>query len=49
MKFANSEIISLLNVSPQNLTNIKTRINEKLFGESKASNLESKIKEIPIV
>ena len=49
MKFANSEIISLLNVSPQNLTNIKTRINEKLFGVSKASNLESKIKEIPIV
>ena len=49
MKFANSEVISLLNVSPQSLTNIKTRINEKLFGESKASNLESKIKEIPIV
>ena len=49
MKFANSEVISLLNVSPQNLTNIKTRINEKLFGVSKASNLESKMMEIPIV
>jgi rubrerythrin len=49
MKFANSEVISLLNVSPQSLTNIKTRINEKLFGESNASTLDRKIKEIPIV
>ena len=49
LQFANSEVISLLNVSPQSLTNIKTRINEKLFGESNASSLERNIKKIPIV
>ena len=49
LKFANSEVIALLNISSQSLTNVKTRINEKLFGVSKASNLESKIKEIPIM
>ena len=49
LKFTNSEILSLLNISPQSLTNIKTRINEKLFGEPKASSLDSKMKKIPIV
>ena len=49
LQFANSEIIALLNISSQSLTNVKTRINEKLFGVSNASTLENKIKEIPIV
>ncbi len=49
LKFANSEIIALLNISSQSLTNVKSRINEKLFGVSNASTLENNIKEIPIV
>ena len=49
LQFANSEVIALLNISSQSLTNVKTRINEKLFGVSNASTLENKIKEIPIV
>ena len=49
LKFANSEVMALLNISSQSLTNVKSRINEKLFGISNASTLENKIKEIPIV
>ena len=49
LKFTNGEIISLLDISSQGMTNIKTRINEKLFGEQKASTLDHRLKEIPIV
>ena len=49
LDFSNSEIISLLNVSSQGMTNIKTRINEKLFDESNAVNLTQKLKNIPMV
>jgi len=49
LDFSNSEIISLLNISSQGMTNIKTRINEKIFGESNASNLTQKLKNIPMV
>ena len=49
LKFTNSEVIALLDISPQSLTNVKTRINEKLFGVAKASTLENNTKNIPIV
>ena len=49
MKFSNGEIISLLDISHQGMTNIRTRINEKLFGESSATTLPQKLTEIPIV
>ena len=49
MKFTNGEIISLLDISSQGMTNIRARINEKLFGESKASSLSYKLKKISIV
>ena len=49
LKFTNGEIISLLDITSQGMTNIRTRINEKLFRESKASTLDFRLKEIPIV
>lgn len=49
LEFNNSEVISLLNISSQGMTNIKTRINEKIFGESNAVNLTQKLKNIPMV
>lgn len=49
MKFSNGEIISLLDISHQGMTNIRTRINEKLFGESSATTLPQKLTEISIV
>ena len=49
LEFTNSEIMSLLDISSQNMTNIRTHINEKLFHESNAPTLDCKIKKIPIV
>ena len=49
LKFSNGEIISLLDISSQGMTNIRARINEKLFGEPKASNLAQNLKKIPLV
>ena len=49
LNFTNGEIISLLDISSQGMTNIRTRINEKLFGEQKASTLDLRLKEIPIM
>ena len=44
LKFTNGEIAVLLDVTPQRITNIKSRINHKLFADSTASNLEKNIK-----
>jgi hypothetical protein len=37
--FTNGEIGVLLNASPQLISNIKTRVNRKLFGEETAATL----------
>ena len=42
--FTNSELSTLLNVSPQRITNIKSIINQKLFGDSLSSTLLRNIK-----
>ena len=43
LDFSNSEICILLDVSPQRLSNIKTRINQKLFNDNSASTLKSNV------
>ncbi len=48
-KFSNSEIISLLDISPQRMTNIRTNINDKLFKEANAHSLDRNLGGIPIV
>ncbi|MBQ8064794.1 MAG: hypothetical protein IJ200_03960 [Prevotella sp.] len=42
--FHNNEIALLLNVSPQRISNIKNRVNKKLFNDMSASTLESNLK-----
>lgn len=42
--FHNNEIAILLNVSPQRISNIKIRVNKKLFNDVSASTLESNLR-----
>ena len=44
--FDNNEINSLMNISPQNATNIKAKANKKLFGEDTASSLRTNLADI---
>lgn len=44
LKFANSEISVLLGVTPQRVSNMKSRINQKLFHYTSASSLEKNLK-----
>ena len=49
LDFTNSEVISLLDISDQRMTNIRASINYKLFQDTGASSLNKKLKEITIV
>ena len=49
LDFTNGEIISLLNISPQRMTNVRTNINEKLFKETNAHSLDKNLAKTPIV
>ena len=44
--FDNNEINLLMNISPQNATNIKAKANKKLFGEDTASSLKTNLTDI---
>ena len=44
LKFKNSEIAVLLDEKPQRITNMKSRINKKLFGVESASTLQDNLK-----
>ncbi len=44
LKFSTNEIAILLDCSPQRVSNIKTQINIKLFGQKSASTLDNNIK-----
>ncbi len=46
LKFTNSEISILLNITPQQVTNTKTAINEKLFGQKTATTLMANLKSL---
>lgn len=46
LKFAPSEASSLMNLSPQRITNMKRSINEKLFNEASARTLDNNIENI---
>lgn len=46
LKFTNSEISILLNITPQQVTNTKTAINEKLFGQKTATTLMENLKSL---
>lgn len=44
--FDNNEINLLMNISPQNATNIRAKANKKLFGEDTASSLKTNLTDI---
>lgn len=44
--FDNNEISLLMNISPQNATNIRAKANKKLFGENTASSLKTNLTDI---
>lgn len=45
LHFLSSEISCLLDISPQNLSNIRRRLNQKLFGSSRTSELDRNIRD----
>lgn len=47
--FSNNEVQSLLDVSPQRLSNIRFRINKKLFNDESAASLPENLKRIHLV
>lgn len=47
--FSNNEVQSLLDVSPQRLSNIRFRINKKLFNDGSAATLPDNLKRIHLV
>ena len=49
LHFSNGEIISLLDITPQRMTNVRTSINEKLFKETNAHSLDRNLENIAIV
>lgn len=49
LKFSSGEIQSLLNINSQRMTNLRTSINAKLFGEQKSPTLTRNLEKIPIV
>lgn len=49
LDFTNSEVISLLDISDQRMTNIRASINYKLFKDTGASSLNKNLKGITIV
>ncbi|MBE6262016.1 MAG: hypothetical protein E7107_14595 [Prevotella sp.] len=46
LKFKNSDIAVLLEEKPQRITNMKSRINKKLFGMESASTLLDNLKRV---
>jgi len=46
LNFSNSEIALLLQTSAQRITNVKTKVNQKLFGETNAVNLLKNLRSI---
>ena len=44
LKFKNSDIAVLLEEKPQRITNMKSRINKKLFGVESASTLQDNLR-----
>ena len=44
LEFTNSDLCVLLDTTPQRITNIKSRINKKLFREASASTLQANLK-----
>jgi len=48
LNFRESQISALLNITPQSTTNLKSRINERLFSDSRASTLKGRLKSIGV-
>ena len=46
LKFKNSDIAVLLEEKPQRITNMKSRINKKLFGVESASTLQDNLRRV---